>query len=126
MKLYFTIEELNPHKYTLTEEQVNNLTILIQRVSIIRERYGKPMVVTSGVRDLAYQMKVNPKAPKSKHLIGAAVDIHDPNGELKAWLKANIKILEEVSLYCEDFDSTPDWVHFQCIAPASGKHVFIP
>lgn len=124
--LHFTVNELNPHNYQLTTEQLSNLKTLIERVSIVRERYGKPMTVTSGVRDLAAQMKINPKAPKSKHLLGAAVDIADADGDLKTWLKVNITILSEVGLYCEDFASTPTWVHFQCIQPLSGKHLFKP
>lgn len=123
-KLYFTIEELNNHKVQLTEEQTNNLKVLIERLSVIREKYGKPFVVTSGVRSIQDQMRINPNAPKSAHLLGMAVDISDHDGELKKWLLANIHILEEADLYCEDFKTTVTWVHFQ--TRKASKRVFMP
>lgn len=84
------------------------------------------MTVTSGLRSLEQQMKVNPKAPKSKHLTGEAVDILDQSGRLKAWVKENIALIEEIGLWMEDFLSTPSWVHFQIVPPASGHRFFIP
>lgn len=125
-KLYFTINELNPHNYPLTEEIENNLNILIIRLSKLRELWGKPMSVNSGLRSQEDQARINPSAPKSKHLIGAAVDLADRNGEMKAWLKANPKILIECDLYCEAYSYTPTWLHCQIISPRSGLRVFKP
>lgn len=120
------LEELNPHNYPETEEISTNLNILLERINKIRMVWGYPMTVTSGLRSQADQTRINPSAPKSKHLIGAAVDIADASGSLKAWLKSNLDLLDSANLWCESFDSTPTWVHFQCIAPASGHRVFIP
>jgi uncharacterized protein YcbK (DUF882 family) len=119
-----TLQELNPHNYTLTDEQKANQAILLVCINKVRAAWGKPMVVTSGVRCMADQMKINPSAPKSKHLIGAAVDIADKDGELYKWCKANEKILEDAEVYCEE--GTKGWVHFQCIAPKSGRRWFYP
>lgn len=62
----------------------------------------------------------------SCHLTGDGVDIADPDGALQKWLKKNVKKLEELGLYCEDFKYTPGWVHIQQRAPKSGNRFFIP
>lgn len=114
-----TKQELNPHKYTLTAEQEVNQLILLASINKIQTTWGKPMTVTSGVRSQADQTKINPNAPKSKHLLGAAVDIADSDGKLYTWCKANDATLAEAGLYCEE--GTKGWVHFQCIAFGSYK-----
>lgn len=62
----------------------------------------------------------------SCHLTGDGVDIADSDGEFQKWLKKNVKKLEELGLYCEDFKYTPGWVHIQQRPPKSGKRFFIP
>lgn len=124
-KLYFTVEELNPKNYTLAQEQLDNLTVLIERASKLREAYGKSLKVTSGVRSMTDQFRINPKAPKSNHLRGAAMDVLD-SGELKDFINNNIQLVEEIGLWFEDFASTPTWVHMQIFPPKSGKRFFIP
>lgn len=119
-----SLEELNPHNYILTDEQKANQAILLVCINKVRKAYGLPMSVTSGVRSMADQMRINPSAPKSKHLIGAAVDIADKDAKLYAWCKANEKVLEDAGVYCEE--GTKGWVHFQCIAPRSGHRWFYP
>ena len=110
----------------LSEEIQKNLPILLERVNKIRALWGKPLTVTSCVRSQADQERINPAAPKSKHLIGAAVDIFDKDGSLKSWIKDNESVLEDAELWMEDFSATPTWCHFQCLPPKSGKRFFIP
>lgn len=117
-------EEMNPHSYKLTDEQEANQQTLHVAINKIRSAYNKPMIVTSGVRSQQDQARINPSAPKSKHLLGAAVDIADSNGELYKWCKDNTKELEDAGLYCEE--GTKGWVHFQSIPPKSKKRWFIP
>jgi uncharacterized protein YcbK (DUF882 family) len=119
-----TLAELNPKKYELTPEQEANQKLLHTAVNHIRKLYGKPMHVTSGVRSMADQMRINPKAPKSKHLLGQAVDIADPTGELYKWLKANPEALKDAGLWCEE--GTVGWCHLQVVPPKSGKRWFKP
>lgn len=104
-------------------------------MNVIRAAYGKPMSVTSGYRSMAEHLRIykekgitdKTKIPmKSRHLFGEACDISDPKGILQTWCKVNIKKLEEAKLWCEDFNSTPGWCHFQTVAPKSGKRFFIP
>jgi uncharacterized protein YcbK (DUF882 family) len=121
-------DSLEPH-------HKNNLEVLLERINKIRGAYGKPMIVTSGYRSLKQHLAIyaakgitdQSKIPmKSKHLVGAAVDIFDPDKELQTWVLANVKILEDAGLYCEDFSCTPNWCHFQIQAPASSSRFFKP
>ena len=116
-----------------TDEIQKNLAILLPHVNIIRAAWGKPMIVTSGLRTLADHLRIyaakgitDPaKIPmKSRHLIGAAVDVSDPKLELTAWLKANPQHLELAELWCEE--GNKNWTHFQIVPPASGNRWFLP
>ena len=121
-----TLSELNPHNHTLTPEQDKNLKALHSAINKVRSAYGKPMIVTSGVRSFEDQMRINPKAPKSNHLIGLACDISDRDGKLWDWCMTNMRVLEEAGLYLEAKSATPTWVHFQACPPKSGKRIFNP
>jgi hypothetical protein len=126
--------ELNPKGYKLTEEQTKNLPILLERINKVREKYSKPMIVTSGIRSMSDHLRIykdmgitDPsKIPmKSNHLKGAAVDISDPDGKLMDWVEANEKLMEEIGLWMEARDSIKR-VHFQIFPPASGRRFFNP
>lgn len=125
-----SLQELNPHNYP-TDYNINyNLAILLERLNKVRQAWGKPMTVTSGLRSQDQQNALiasgKSNAPKSKHLTGQAADIYDPNGELKQWVMANMNLMEQIGFWFEAFESTPTWIHFQIIPPASGKRIFIP
>lgn len=125
-----SLKELNKNGYPTTPEIDANLAILLERLNKIRKMWGKPMNVSSGLRSQAKQDELiasgKSNAPKSKHLTGQAADISDPKGELQAWILNNIKHLEQIGLWLEDFKATPTWVHFQCVPPKSGKRIFLP
>jgi uncharacterized protein YcbK (DUF882 family) len=116
------------------QDTQNNLTILLERINLVRQAYGKPMIVTSGLRTLEdhyriYRSKGIPddKIPlKSQHLFGAAVDIADSQKELQSWCLNNIQVLENSQLWLEDFKATPNWCHFQIYPPKSKKRFFMP
>ena len=117
-----------------TPEQQKNLTILLDKVNKFRIAYGKPMFVTSGLRTMKHHLEIYakkgiypPKVPtKSNHLFGKAVDFADSNGELKKFVNNNIKLMEEIGLWFEDFLATKTWLHCQINPPASGKRFFKP
>lgn len=125
-----SLSELNKHNYPTTPEIDANLQDLLTKINIIRTAYNKPMAVTSGLRSDDQQKELiaqgKSTATQSKHLTGQAVDIYDPNGELKSWVVANIALMETTGFWFEDFGSTPNWVHWQILAPHSGKRFFIP
>lgn len=129
-KLYFTADELNQHRYPLPPDVEKNVTILIERLSLIREAYGRPMIITSGYRSKEDQMRIyagKVKVPMgSAHLIGAAADVSDRDRSLAGFCYANISLLEKVGLWCEDPTRTPTWLHFQIYPPASGSRFFLP
>lgn len=116
-------KELNPHQYPESDEVKSNLNILLERINVIRGKWGKPMIITSGLRSQSDQERINPSAPKSKHLIGAAADIADKSGELYKWLKDNREIMSSAQLWGEE--GTKGWVHLQIYPPKSGKRWFI-
>lgn len=131
-----TAKELNPSAAPVTPEQAENLVVLLQRINIVRSRRGLPMTVTSGFRSLADHKRIYMDIAKRKglksvhipmgsaHLKGAAADIADADGSLMQWCKANVAVLEEAQLWCED--GTVGWVHFQTYPPKSGKRFFLP
>lgn len=132
-----SMDELLNHKYKLedqTPEIQANLAILLERVNKIRALWGKPMTVTSGLRTMEDHLRIyaqkgitDPaKIPMhSKHLIGAAVDISDPDLSITAWLKENdSQRLKDAELWCEE--GNKNWVHFQIMAPGSGNLWFLP
>lgn len=125
-----SMQELNKNGYPVTPEIEANLKILFDRINKVRTAYGQPMIVTSGLRSQAKQDELiaqgKSNAPKSKHLTGQAVDISDPDNKLKDWVKENMKLMEEIGFWFEDFRHTPNWVHFQTVSPTSGNRVFIP
>ena len=120
---------------SLSNDILSNLTELQIKVNKVREAYGKPLTVTSGLRTMEDHLRIykdkgitdQSKIPmKSKHLSGEAVDFSDPKQELQAWCLANVAKLEEIGLWCEDFSATKNWVHFQSVPPKSGNRFFKP
>lgn len=118
----------------LDKEIQDNLNVLLEKVNKVRKAYGKPMIVTSGLRTKKHHLEIYarkgiypPKVPmKSNHLFGRAVDFADGDGKLKKWILENIEQIEEIGLYMEDFSATKTWVHFQINPPKSGKRFFKP
>jgi uncharacterized protein YcbK (DUF882 family) len=125
-KIMITLKELNPHGYTTTLEIDMNLAVLLDRLNQVRTAYNVPMIVTSGLRSLDDQLRINPLAPQSNHLRGKAADIADHDGKLKEWVNDNVALMESIGLWMESFDHTTTWVHFQTVAPRSGNRFFIP
>jgi hypothetical protein len=119
-----TMQELNPHNYPTTPEIDTNLAILLERINKVRDAYNIPMIVTSGLRSEADQMRINPKAPHSNHKIGAAVDIFDKDAALYNWCKANEVLLVEIGLWMEERQG--EWQHFQIFPPKSQHRWFSP
>ena len=110
----------------------------------VRIIYNKSMIITSGVRTIDHQIAIyKEKAVKkewpfqdgkfdiskvplsSMHLIGAACDVLDSDGELMKWCRGNEHHLVAVGLWIEDDISVPR-VHFQVFSPKSGNRFFKP
>lgn len=104
----------------------DNLDRLLVPMNKARDAYGHPMVVNSGWRPPAINAATPGAAAHSKHMVGLAVDIADPNGDVRRWVLANLDLMQELCLYFEDWKWTPGWTHFQLGGPASGKRIFVP
>lgn len=85
-----------------------------------------PFNITSGFRNSVDQNRINPSAPRSKHLLGQAADVLDSEGKLKALLVLHPEILVNCGLWCEAAASTPSWCHMQIVPPRSGNRWFLP
>lgn len=110
----------------LTPEQVANLNTLIPKINELLSRYKRKVPMNSGYRSKADQMRINPKAPKSKHCECAAIDLGDKDHNFRYWVLMHLDYLIELGLYMEDPASTFNWVHLQCIPPKSKRVIFIP
>lgn len=126
---YISVSEYLMDRITLdklTDEQVRNMNTLIPKVNELLEKSGEYRKVNSGYRSLEDQQRINPKSMKSKHLECAAVDLEDKDGALGDFCLHNLDLLVQLGLYLESPESTPGWVHLQCVAPKSGKTIFRP
>lgn len=116
-----------------------NLKVLLDKANRLRAKYGKPLIVTSGIRSMEHHLEIyaqkgitdkNKIPMKSKHLFGQAVDFYDPKKELQSWCLVNKDFLKELGVWLEDFNHTPNWVHIQIVPYGSykeGKSIwFIP
>ena len=110
----------------LTDDIRTHISQLLPKVNRLMEEFGEERGVNSGWRTPSMQMKINPKAPKSKHTTGDAIDLEDKDGKLKEWCVDNQDLLEECELYMEHPSATPTWVHLQQIPPRSGNRIFYP
>lgn len=78
-------------------------------------------LVSSGWRPKSVNNATPGAAPKSKHVTGQAIDLYDPDGEIKTWCYENQDILArpEIDLYIEHPSATKGWLHAQSVPPKS-------
>lgn len=125
MGKYFTLNELT-RSATATRKGINNspspliksnLEAIIEKVlDPLREKWGKPIIVTSGYRCPKLNTIIG-GASGSQHTKGEAVDIRtatdtrDENMKLlKILLKSDIVYDQVISEYV-DAQGRPDWIH---------------
>jgi uncharacterized protein YcbK (DUF882 family) len=123
---------------SLDKEIQDNLNELLIKANKFRAAYGKPMTITSGLRTKQSQIEVYRKKGitdlskipfGSAHIKGGAVDVADSDHKLKDFVTNNMKLMEEIGLWFEDFDATGGehgWLHMQIYAPKSGNRIFKP
>jgi len=132
-----TFKELMGDMKAPTDHLINVHSTLI-KLNKLRDAYGKPLRVTSGYRSMAKHLAIyaakgitdQSKIPmQSNHLKGLAADvvpIEDDIKHLQDWILDNVKLMEEIGLWFEDFSATPTWCHIQVVPPKSGKRFFVP
>jgi uncharacterized protein YcbK (DUF882 family) len=104
-------------------EYLDNARELCRNLQKIRDAVGKPLRIISGYRSLERQMKVNPSAPKSKHLTAEASDLQCAGLSATELHKIILDLIEKkvilnsgVGLYVKD-----NFVHYDIRRDASGK-----
>lgn len=110
---------------TLPKDLLDNAVDLLSRVNKIRQAYGKPMRVSSGYRPAAINAAAG-GAKRSNHMICKAIDIADPDGSIKTWMRQNEQLLVDNGLWAEHWEATPTWLHLQSVPPKSGNRWFKP
>lgn len=127
-KYKITLDELlmgRDKEYPLTPKLYTNAVKLLVAVNFLREKYGKPMVISSGYRPDKYNREAG-GAPTSPHLTCEAIDIFDRDRSLTEFILDNPKILEELDLYMEDPGHATQWVHVQIRSVKTGNRIFLP
>lgn len=124
----FTLVEVlkaNSHTVKSTPEDVKaNLKDLIARVNAIQFR--PPMYCSSGYRSPKQNAAIG-GAKRSAHMLGKAMDIRDPEGQLKQFLVKHEALLEELGLRMESPLDTGGlnggWCHLDTM-PVKYKRIF--
>ena len=110
----------------LTPELRANARETVRRVNQLLKRAGLARKVASGWRPASINAAVPGAAKNSKHITCLAIDLADRDGALDAWCMAHLDVLEEIGLWLEHPDATPEWCHLQMQPPGSGSRVFEP
>lgn len=119
----------------MTPEIEANAGETIRRANLLLDRFYQEVQTdypqrgcNSGWRPTAINGSTPGAAVKSKHLLGLAIDIADPDGKLGEWVcsPAGKAALEEIGLWAEHRSATPSWCHVQTVPPRSGNRIFWP
>jgi hypothetical protein len=109
-------------EYPLPDQFKDNMVKLLNTISQIREKWGKPIHISSGYRPGRFN-KAAGGATNSAHLSCEAVDLVDLDGSLAKFCEP---LLQSLDLYMENPKRTPGWVHLQTRRTKSGNRVFQP
>lgn len=106
-------------------ETVSKANLLISSYSSLTKDDTQRRV-TSGWRPPEVNANTAGAALFSKHMVGQAIDISDPEGDLDEWCLDNPEVLQTIGLWQEHPSATKGWCHVQTVPPKSGKRVFYP
>lgn len=99
-----------------------NLSNLFEEMDLLREFFGRPIIVHVAYRPAEYNKLVK-GAPKSAHLLGKAVDFHvaemDCDVARQKILDANL--LELHGLRMENLPGS-SWIHIDTMAPGKNRY----
>lgn len=111
----------------MTLEIEGNAVELLDRVNALLAEFGEDRKVNSGWRPPEVNAKTPNAAAKSKHMLGLAIDLDDPEGDLDEWCMENDgERLVQFGLWQEHPAATKGWCHLQSTPPKSGKRIFYP
>lgn len=131
------------HAYSqeLTHDILANAQVTVDRWNLLlsyfyQENLGaKKRWIHSGWRPKAINDMTRGAAPHSTHLTGEALDASDEDRALARWILDDEltcgrmgmpSLAAKIGLWFEDFRTTADWVHGQCVPPMSLNRIYIP
>lgn len=109
-----------------TVEAVNELLVQLAHSGVALELNRMGSIINSGWRPAGINAQTKGAAPKSKHMLGLACDLYDPEGAIDDWCMEHPEVLSDLGLYMEHPSATKGWCHVQVVPPGSGKRVFYP
>lgn len=87
----------------------------------------------NGSGDGGFRLQSAAGRANSKHKLGLAVDVYDPDNVLDDYISGYDEdggyrntVLEQYGLYREHPDDTPGWCHLQSQGPGSGRRTYHP
>jgi hypothetical protein len=106
----------------------NKMMVRLQAAGVHLEAKPDGSYVNSGWRPPQVNAATPGAALRSKHMTCQAIDVHDPEGLIDAWLMTSpgLQTLAELGLWLEHPSSTKNWSHWQTVPPGSGNRVFYP
>ncbi len=112
-----------------TIDLVNQVLNAAQAAGVTLERNPRTgSLVSSGWRPPAINESTPGAAVRSLHMMGQAIDLFDPDGDLDDWLMSDAgqTVLAQVGMWLEHPAATKGWAHLQTLPPRSGRRVFYP
>jgi uncharacterized protein YcbK (DUF882 family) len=108
-----------------TPEQHKNLIKIAQKMDYLRNRIGKPIRITSGLRPFKYNELIG-GSKASAHCEGKACDFQPviPSSIDEVRLITE-RALDHLGLRMEHHDATPTWIHVDTKPPKNSR-VFRP
>lgn len=117
-------KDLNPKLRPVTEEILANMEKGARTLTILEEKSGLHLWLTSGLRTYYDQLRINPRNMGSAHQTGEGWDFWDPDSRLYDFLFSNEKLCEELGLYVELKKYSGTHTHIQ-MRPTRARY-FIP
>jgi hypothetical protein len=117
----------HPEVYNIpSHEAIANLKRVCSWLEVLRERYGKPIIINSGYRSPQLNKKIG-GVPMSNHLTGCAADIRVAN--MEQLIRYAAIILEYADETNQQFDELlieknrygAIWLHF-AVKPNGNRH----
>lgn len=112
----------------LTTDIRRNAITTIALTNSLLASFGQGRKVNSGWRPPAVNAATPNAAAMSKHMLGQAIDLADPEGDLDDWLMSDMgqAAITRLGLWHEHPAATKGWAHLQTVPPRSGRRTFYP
>lgn len=112
----------------MTPEIQRNAVTTVALANALLAQFGQSRKVNSGWRPPAINAATPNAAVLSKHMLGQAIDLADPEGDLDDWLMGDVgqATMTRLGLWHEHPAATKNYAHLQTVPPRSGRRTFYP